>query len=177
MKNLKKWYIYGINESDGNILKDINISNNPTVNSAELVIQPNSLEYGLYKFVYKIKMLDGLEDFQKEIYHYIKIVPSGIVVRTLANGMFSISRGLEQSISLNPLLYSYDLDEVILMDKLKFNFYCSVVQSGILVKQPFVGFNRKIDLLSLKNEPYLFSNEISCFNSTNSYFWIQLEMF
>lgn len=172
LKNLKNWFVYLVNISDGSVIKQVDISKNPTVNNAELVIPPNSLEYGTFKFVYKVAMTDGvnnLEAFQTEIDHYIKIVESGIIVQAFENGISIIKRGTGQTIVLDPVLYSYDLDATYPMKSLKFKFYCSVVENGIVIKKPYTALNNKIDLLSMKTNPSLFNSNISCFEYTSSY--------
>lgn len=56
LNNSKSWTLYNVNESTGVLMNQISLSNNPSSYMAELVIQPNTLAYGLYRFSYVVQM-------------------------------------------------------------------------------------------------------------------------
>jgi hypothetical protein len=159
--------------------------NNPTVNYAELVVEPNSLPIGVYKVVYNVKIELSVKVawrssigniYTSELDTYVQIVRSGIVVSSLPNtiggGTVSITRGTKQSIVLSPALYSYDLDGLISMSSVKFNFYCQVIDDGIEHEYPMRFENVKADLYSLKLDQSLnfpMSSNKTCFDSNGRF--------
>lgn len=56
LANTKQWYVYALNKATGNQVSQVSLSSNPTSNYAELVIQPNTLGYSVYKAVYQVTM-------------------------------------------------------------------------------------------------------------------------
>ena len=99
LTNEKVWTLYGQNE------EQIVLKNNPTINYAELILQPQTLPYGLYRVVYTLTMtatnlIDSSETF-------IQIIPSGLVLSTLKSsqpiygGTIEITRGWNQTIKFN----------------------------------------------------------------------------
>lgn len=187
LSNTKQWFIYQIDPQTGSVRQQVYLFNNPTVNYAELVVEPNSLPIGLYKVVYNVKIELSVKIawrstigniFTSELDTYVQIVRSGIVVSSLPNtiggGTVSITRGTKQSIVFNPALYSYDLDNLIAMSSLKFNFYCQVIDDGIENEYPMLFENVKADLYSLKFDPLLnlipMSSNKTCFESNGTFF-------
>lgn len=171
LRNVRQWNLFLIRESNGDVIRQINIASNPTSSFSELVIPAKSLTYGLYRFVYKIEMVGNeidLRDFLVEMDNYVKIVPSGIVVQVFPGGMTKVRRGIDQSIILDPTFYSYDLDSVYPIKNLKFNYYCSIFENGLLVKSPQISLDYSLDLSSIKSDFSLYSN-YSCFDSAESF--------
>ena len=113
------------------------MSNNPTIYTAQLAVTPNILYYGLHVFVYEVTMAAQLSNqnywyYQASAETYFEIVPSGIVVYGLENGNNDLYIGYNQMIELNPIKYSFDLDNLTSMQALKFEFYCrNVSQTSI----------------------------------------------
>ena len=99
LTNLKQWTIYQVNELTGQDDQQILIKNNPTLGYAELVLQPQTLSYGLYKFVFTVTMANS-KDVYSSVYTFIKIIPSGLVLSSLElsqpmyGGTIQITRGL-----------------------------------------------------------------------------------
>ena len=58
-QNKKEWIVYKIDESTGMAQYSVSLPNNPTTEYAELVVQPNSLSYGLYMFRFRVSMLNA----------------------------------------------------------------------------------------------------------------------
>ncbi|RNA09695.1 polycystin-1-like isoform X2 [Brachionus plicatilis] len=167
LQNIRQWTLFSVKESNGEVIQQISIVSNPTSSFSELVIPSKILPFGLYKFVFKVKMLGqniDLTAFQVEIDTYVKIVPSGIVVQVFPGGMTKIRRGIDQNIILDPTFYSYDLDSVFPIKNLKFKYFCSIFENGILVKSPQISLDKSIDLSSIKSDFQRYSNN-SCFDS------------
>jgi hypothetical protein len=136
LSNEKQWLIYKLNEVTGNVESRIDLINNPTLNYADLVIQPKSLEYGVYKIVYKVIMSNT--SFYEQVETFLKIEPSGLVLsslrlmRPMYGGVIEITRGLNQTISFDPYLFTQDLDQVAVISGLKFKYSCQLVDSNVV---------------------------------------------
>jgi hypothetical protein len=160
-------YLWSVSRTD--IMKTIDLISNPTWQSSELVIQPNTLEYGSYKFSLNLTAVtfgDKSETTTTSISRLIQIVPTGIKVNAIRNGISSVLIGLQQNFTLNPELYSSDLDNVILASQLRFKFYCSprLLNSSITLSQT-------IDLFKYKNGSHLMmSRNTTCFESNSEKF-------
>ena len=116
-----------LNQMTGLNERQIFLKNNPTLNYAELVLQPQTLNYGLYKIVYTLKLSgSNLTTFQSQIDTFIQIIPSGLVISALRSsqpmygGTVEITRGFDQQIQFNPFLHSYDIDSVAVVTSLTF---------------------------------------------------------
>ena len=168
LSNTKKWLIYRVDPISGAIGSQVTLVNNPTIDYAEIVIQPNSLTYGLYKFIYQVSMYGGNTGiFVSQIDTFVKIVPTGIAVMSLANGVSEISRGLQQEIVLDPTTFSYDMDYLVSPKLLTFKFYCQILDAGFSRGFPLQGVNKKIDLMMFKNNLTLaMNNATSCFDDS-----------
>ena len=109
LSNVKQWTIYKLT---GQNEQEIQIKNNPTLNYAELVLQPQTLDYGLYRFVFTVTMLNTAQQGQANA--FLQIIPSGLVLSTLKQsqpmfgGRIEIYRGVNQKIDFNPFLFTYD---------------------------------------------------------------------
>ena len=138
LSNQKQWLIYSVDSASGVDLQQITLINNPTINYAELVLQPKSFSTGLYRFVFSLTMTnpDGTT-LTSQINTFVNIIPSGLVLSTLSQsqpmygGSIEISRGQAQSIAFNPFLFSYDIDSIAVMRSLTFKYACEVIDSNI----------------------------------------------
>lgn len=170
-KNEKRWYAYFINETTGSVIRAINMTDNPSIYNAELVIQDNSLSYGTYKFVYEVKMSGSVSVFQTSIDTYVKIVPSGMAIIGLENGVIEITRGVGQQIVFNPLLYSFDIDDLTPASTLSFKYYCRPVDEGIPKDFPSYSLGNLTDLRAYQlNASLKMSTNTTCFNSSSKFF-------
>jgi hypothetical protein len=52
LANLNEWSIFMVNNMTGLDEKQIYLKTNPTLTYAELVVQPQTLSYGLYRIVF-----------------------------------------------------------------------------------------------------------------------------
>ena len=170
LSNQKEWLIFKLSETNGNAVQQIMVMNNPTFNNAELVLQPNSLDYGVYQIVYSVTMLiaDKTVAYNSRIDTFLKIVPSGLVISALymsqSNGAstIDITRGTQQTIDFNPFLNSYDIDEIVSVNSLQFKYYCQLVANG-------VSQGSQIDLKLYKADNSSLGANQTCFISPDGY--------
>ena len=135
--------------------------------STVLVIQKNTLAYGVYefKFVVAISFANGTR-LSNSANTYIRIVPSGLGVFALPNGISSIVIGSQQSFTLNPAAYSIDIDNVISPAFLKYTFYCRT--RSMATNQLASGIY--MDLLEYENSQLpMASNQTCFFTNSNIY--------
>jgi hypothetical protein len=165
LSNQKEWKVYGQSE------QQIVINNNPTINYADLVLQPQTLPYGLYRFVFTVKMSNT--NCTDSTFTYIQIIPSGLVLSTLKlsqpiyGGTIEITRGQNQQIQFDPFLFTYDIDNVAVITSLTFKYSCQLIESNIPQGYPLQpGTNKTIYLDEFKADLSL--NVLNyCFNSTS----------
>jgi len=170
--NQKLWSIYTPN-SYGVDEQNVVIYDNPTINYAELVLQPQTLSYGFYRFIYSVTMSNN--NLTSKIDTFVKVIPSGLVISALRSsqpmygGTIEITRGIDQQIQFDPFLNSYDIDSVAVMTSLTFRYSCQIIDSNIQAGYPLVpGTNQMIFLDDFKYNSTL-SPLDTCFNSTG---WI-----
>ena len=173
MSNQKQWDIYLVNELSGLDEKQIILQNNPTLKFADLVLQPNTLDYGIYRLVYTVTMtVTNSSQFSSKIDTFIQMVPSGLVISALKTsqpmygGTIEITRGFNQQIQFNPFLNSYDIDSVATMTSLNFKYSCQIIESNIQMGYPQLsGTSQLIYLDDFKvNSTLSYLN--SCLNAT-----------
>jgi hypothetical protein len=181
LKNIKQWSVFRMNETTGTPISMLNINQYEypelflTMYYADLVVRPNNLGYGLYKFVLTVTILDTNNMFfSSQIDTFIRIVPSGLIISALSSsimtggGTIIITRGFTQEIDFNPILNSYDLDSLATIVNLNFKYYCQIIDAGIERGYPEIYLNRKIDLYKTMLEPDLPSSTTSnktCFKT------------
>ena len=127
-KPYKQKYQWKLNQIYSDHINSIDLTSNPSSVSSEIVIQPNTLDYGLYEFIFQVS-ISGTS-FQSNTSTFIEITSSGLAVYVLPNGVQSILLGKDQSLRLNPPAYSFDFDNLTLMTSLIFKFYCSLNSFG-----------------------------------------------
>lgn len=181
LSNTKQWSLYRIDPSTGSQLGQVSLASNPSASYAELVISPNTLGYNLYKAVYQVSMSFN-SIYTNQIETYFQIAPAGLVISTLygapGGGTFETSRGIGQSIQLDPVSYSYDIDAVVQMKSLRFLYYCQVIDNGVAAGYPQLFYNQNLDLLTTKTnystnpaiqQLMLSTTTPSCFTSTSNF--------
>ena len=173
LNNQKQWYIYSVDPSTGLDIQQITLSSNPTINYAELVLQPKTFVAGLYRFVFTLTMVnpDGTT-LSSQVDTFVNIIPSGLVLSTLSlsqpmyGGSIEISRGQAQSIPLNPFLFSYDIDEIAVITALIFKYKCEIIDSNIESGYPVLpGTNQSIYLSDIIQNSNLAPYD-KCFTNT-----------
>ena len=173
LSNQKQWFIYRVDSTTGIDLQQIILISNPTTNYAELVLQPQTFSTGFYKFIFSVTMVNpDTTTLNSQLFTYVKINPSGLVLSTLSliqpmyGGTIEISRGQAQSIPFNPFLFTYDIDNTVVITSLTFKYACQVIDSNIEKGYPVDPItNQKIYLLDFKQNSNLI-NYNSCFNNT-----------
>ncbi len=179
LSNEKKWLIFQINEQNGLDIDQIQLLNNPTIDYAQLVIQPQTLNYGLYRFVYKVALNMPVSSsdtnssvFSSQVSTYVLIKPRGLILSTLSlrqgfyGGTIEISRGQQQPITFNPYLNSYDIDSILVITTLEFKYACQIIDSNVESGYPQVpGTNLTLFMDEIKKNASLQIYD-KCFNSS-----------
>jgi hypothetical protein len=130
-----------VNSMTGIYEKQIYLNTNPTLTYADLVLQPQTLSYGLYRIVFSATQIlsNSTEKLSNSIDTFIEIIPSGLVISSLRlskpmfGGTIEIKRGSSQSIQFNPYLFTYDIDGVAVITSLNFEYSCQIVNQAINV--------------------------------------------
>ena len=172
LENEKGWQLFLVDPSNGANRQQIDLSRNPTSKFAEIVVQPNALNYGLYKFVFTVRMIGSNlmgRIFESSIESFIKVVPTGIVVWGLKGGIAERRLGLDQQLEFTPALFSFDQDSLVSPTQLKYKFYCTTVDSGIARDYPRKNVKEKLDLLTLKSGAFTMTSNTTCFESPVGY--------
>lgn len=109
-------------------LVNVSLTSNPSSFTPMLVIKENTLDYGLYMITYEVGLNTTINEYMKSnTTTFIKVIPTGLAVYALENGIASIRIGYKQSLKLQPSLYSIDFDYVISPNSLSFTFFCRVI--------------------------------------------------
>ena len=157
-----KWFI---NRIDLSPILSMDISSNPSSYSSELVIQSNTLDYGMYEIQFQVDIT--MEDviFNSTMAKtYVQIIPSGLVVYPFKNGVSNIKIGSQQSLILNPILNSFDFDNLVDISSLKFKFYCKTIHLNSSVMEN----NNNLNLLMYKmNNTLQMTSNQTCFASNS----------
>ena len=134
----------------------IDLNANPSSFSSELVIQKNQFDYGIYEFTFEVE----INGFRCNISTFIEIIPSGLAVYALENGIQSVTIGYEQSLTLDAPSFSFDFDNLVSSSNLTFKYYCSPNE-----------FNTdQIDLASYKqNSSLIMAPNQTCFSSNGNF--------
>ncbi|RNA05799.1 polycystic kidney disease 1-like 2 [Brachionus plicatilis] len=125
----KKWTIFPIFPNKTIKNKSFDLLNNPTVNTYNLVIKSNTLDYGLYLFKLhvelEVNLVNKMTRFEKSIETHVQVLPGGIALFSLENGLEFVRIGTEQGLTFNTIKYAYDMDFIIKIHDLEYvNFYC-----------------------------------------------------
>ena len=181
LTNQKLWLLFQVDEQTGRDLNQIKLNNNPTIYYAELVIQPKTLTYGLFRIEYTVTVTSTNSSIllSNQISTFVRIIPSGLVLSPLSlsqgiyGGTIEISRGQSQSIEFNPYLNSYDIDSIVVITTLNFKYSCQTIDSNIENGFPKIpGTNTIIYMDEIKLNASLQSYD-TCFNSAgfHTYFF------
>jgi len=135
LSNTKVWSIYMITDlTTGGNEKQIFLKNNPTFAYAQLVLQPQTLSYGVYRIVFTMTTIStDLTKSSSQDETFIEITPSGLGVSSLKlskpmyGGSIEITRGTNQSIPFNPYIFTYDIDNMAVISTLAFNYSCQLI--------------------------------------------------
>jgi hypothetical protein len=170
LENVKQWSVYLISPFDGSIMQTIDLSSNPSIQQAELILYPSSLNVGLYMLEYKVTMsgpIPGIGAFVSVTNTFIKIQPTGFDVISFNGQISQIMIGTKQELQFDPFTYSVDLDSPQLDSSTRFLFYCTVVDNGIANAYPQSSLNIFIDLKEFQvNSNFGMSSDTTCFNNS-----------
>lgn len=115
--------------------------------------------------------LVGIQAFKSSVDVYVRVDPTGFLVKPLDTQLSQITLGSNQSLTFTPSLYSLDLDTSTVASDSVYNFSCTLVDNGLEQDYPKLYENVYLDLASFKVNGY--SNE-PCFTSSG---WILLFFF
>jgi len=175
LSNVKQWTIFQVNPQTGLDQEQIQLITNPTINYAELVIQPQTLVIGLYRFVFTLSLTLSTP-VSSQIDTFVKISQSVLVISALSlsqpmyGGSVEITRGSNQTIQFNPFTSSYDIDKQVVITSLTFKYSCQIIDSGVPRGYPQVNdeTNQTIYLDDFKANASL-TKWLECFNTTGYY--------
>ena len=157
-------------DSSNNVLSAFSLTNNPSASSAQLVLPSNSLSYGIYaiKYTATLNVITANPSVHtSSLTVYVKVLPAGIVVRGLSNGVQSTTIGNSQSISIEPAIFSYDLDSTANIKTLPYKFYCRQVNSGVYGSYPTYANLTMMDLRTQKEGAFAYSE--GCFTASSKF--------
>jgi hypothetical protein len=150
-------------------IKDL--SANPTSLLSELVIKENTLAYGLYKFQFQvIATFNGNSQISSNLAEtYFQIIPTGLVVIAISNGVSSVWIGTNQEFILQPSVFSIDFDNIVQPSQLNFTYYCKTVNLTDLNTINSQG--NSIDLLTYtNNQTLVMDRNLNCFGKNSNFF-------
>lgn len=169
-KSTKAWTLYKVDQND-NILSAIDVASYPSYSTAQLIIEANTLDYGNYRFTYNVS-INTLNDLNQVtnasnniVKVYFKIKQTGISVNFLQTPVKYLVIGKQQSITFDPRLYSYDLDEYAPINTTIFKYYCRTIDSLVANSYPSTS-GTKSDVAM----QYAFNSfSTGCFSSTSDF--------
>jgi hypothetical protein len=137
LSNTKEWSIFLVSNNTGRDMTQILLKNNPTINYAELIVQPHTLAYGLYRFVFTVSMSSASVMARESIDTFVEIqrtsdslvISSLKLSRPMFGATIEITRGFNQVIQFNPYLFTYDVDNVCDVMQLTFDYSCQMVNA------------------------------------------------
>ena len=165
-----KWTLTQVDPQTLNIKKIIDLTKNPTSRKSELVIKENFLGYGLYRLVYQVKVtFNGISQISSNVAEtFIQIIPTGLAVFGIKNGVSSVLLGSLQSFNLQPSVFSIDYDNKTHPNQLKFVYYCRTVNQSDT--NSLNSSSNQIDLLTYKyNNSLIMNKRLNCFGNNSNF--------
>ena len=175
----KQWNLFKIvkpstiNQNDQE--QSILIKNNPTLTNQDLVLQPQTLDYGLYRIYFSVTFKSNINMTTLYVDTFLSIIPSGLVLSTLKlsqpmyGGTIEITRGLNQSIDFDPFLFTYDIDSKAVISSLSFKYSCQIVND----QREMIGLNNSNTSITyldaIKQQQSVNPMTMTCFNSTGEF--------
>lgn len=147
----------------------VDLRGNPTAQLSELVINENTLTYGLYRFQFQVTVtFNGNSQISSNLAEtFIEIIPTGLAVFAIANGVSSVLIGTKQPFTLQPSVFSMDFDNIIQPSQLNFTYYCKTVNQSDPNSLNVPAST--IDLLSYKNNQALIMDKTwTCFGNNSN---------
>ncbi|XP_074649181.1 polycystin-1-like [Tubulanus polymorphus] len=116
IENLKTWSMFLVHDKNGTDIREVDVSNFNSDGSGDgstiFIIKPRSLDIGLYRLQFKVRMriTEHNDIFERTIDTFVRIDRSRLIARMIDGGMNEIVRGNEQFIELSPETQSLDPD-------------------------------------------------------------------
>lgn len=154
---------------------EFSLTNNPSLNTLDLQISPNTLLYAIHKIELQANLtvdtgyIKNIKNVFSNISEaFIQIIPTGIEILTLENRLNYLKVGFNQSFELEPAKFSYDIDQVAKFEELKFEFFCFIKNQS----ENFTLLNLKNFNLTKNLFDYQINSNLSseCFTVTSKYF-------
>ena len=162
------WSLTQLDAKSLTSLTTVDLTSIPSSQLSELVILENTLAYGLYKFEFRVIVtVNGDSQLSSNLAEtYVQIIPTGLAVISIENGVSSVLIGTKQSFDLKPSVFSRDFDNIIQPNQLNFSFYCKTV--NLSDPNSIINLTSKIDLLSYKNNQTLvMDRNVNCFGNSS----------
>ena len=158
----KQWTIFKVDPSSRQET-EILLKNNPTLNYAELVLQPQTLDYATYHIYFSVTFkLNENNLTMQSVDTYLRVNASGLALSTLKlnqpmyGGMIEITRGQNQTIDFDPFLFTYDIDGKAVVTQMSFRYTCQLVIDGVTLASNLIYLDEASKNKSLSS---------SCFSS------------
>lgn len=174
-----QWEINEINTFNGSLISNLSVLSYPSSNLDYLNITNGTLKYGLYKFIFKLNLIPTNNPtliIQSTAFCYIKIISSGYILSAFDSDVtsdYKLSVGLLDTIAFVPAFYSKDLDNLVMFNKLSYNYYCILedLNTNLQVEKSFDD-----DLHSIKPDDALTNEQINwvdtCFKTKSMKFYL-----
>ena len=142
----------------------VDLTANPTSTASQLVIPAYTLPYGVYGVQIRANLIANASynTFYSTATSYVHILPTGLVINALQNGVSSQLVGSNQAFVLDPASFSLDLDYLLTnMSSLSFAFFCTIISANTVSSSQ--------NLLACKTNPSscTFLANQTCFSSTS----------
>lgn len=135
----KKWIINSI-DSVGNVPNQTMQSINSTDSFLSVTINNETLNYGLYRFVYEFQIItDNRYSFLTVNTTFFRIIPNRFKVLAFDNRTIQLSNrlviGQNEHLSFLPAYYSYNPDYYIDPNSLSYDFYCILTDFNAVINK------------------------------------------
>ncbi|CAF0880040.1 unnamed protein product, partial [Brachionus calyciflorus] len=134
--------------------ENITLENNRTMGKAELVLAPRSLNYGVYKLTYTVKINYRFRNISIDrftsIETFIKIIPSDLIVKALNRDQIQIVLTGSSDLILDPGSFSIDPDNFISPKSLYFNFTCKKIPTEQFTTDKYIKGTNVVKIFSNK---------------------------
>lgn len=159
LNRIPEWNVYLVDELTLDPINETNVESNPTSKDFDFNLTDSFLPYNFYKcvFTFKLNLTNSCLTITDET--FFKVVPSRLYINGLKNGIQNMSIGTAQKVMIDPMQYSFDIDNKIDISSLKFKFYCFFVNTNVTRNELL---NRQDLNLDTNN---------SCFKSVNGYYF------
>ena len=100
---------------------------------------------------------------------FIEIIPTGLAIFALQNGVSSVLVGSQQILFLDPESFSIDFDYLVLPNSLNYKFYCTTINLNSTLASNEIN----IDLLTYQQNSLLeMTSNKTCFSSNSNHYFV-----